>query len=335
MIIAAETMRDDQTWARLIIACDGNPLHWGAVTAADYGEPSALRLTFSEKEETVGCALAYAQTRRRWRFISAGRDLELPTPPATAGAWRGREGTRRIYQALLGLARERGFDRLIIHPRFGYPLEDLPGLAPFRTDSVIEFSVDLQRDWEAIQSEMHRNHRKNIRRAEREGLTVVTDNTMAGLLHLRELQVTSSRRSAERGGGFGIRDKSYFEKVYDRVYSRGLGEVLLAKSGTDVLAGLAFVATANKGMTVRSGSSQAGYERNAMYLLQDAVLKIGHARGLREMNLGGVPAAAIEQGHGQHGLYEFKRGFGGAERLLHKLEVPLKDGSLPDIRAES
>jgi len=66
-----------------------------------------------------------------------------------------------------------------------------------------------------------------------------------------------------------------------------------------------------KGVTVRSGCTPEGYESYAMYLLQTELLKRVKERGIVTLNIGGVPAAAEKPEHPQHGLYEFKQGFGG------------------------
>jgi hypothetical protein len=321
VIRIAEERLDDGAWAELAGACGGNPLHLEAVTAADYPGSAALRLVFRGAERSVGCALAYATPRRRWRWLPAGRDLELPTFPAvTAGG----EGRRAAVDALVAFARGNGYRTLVVRPRFGDSLEDLPHLGPYATTGTLEFVVDLRKDWDAVRAAMHRFHRKNVRRAERESLEVASDPSVAGLLALRDLQMGSARRSAERGGGFHVRETAYFEKVHALVYAGGLGDVVFAKSEGRVLAGLAWVAGARKGITVRSGSTAEGYDRGAMYLLQDAVLREAHRRGLEELNLGGVPEGAREPGHVQHGLYDFKRGFGGAERVRRGFALPLR-----------
>ena len=46
-------------------------------------------------------------------------------------------------------------------------------------------------------------------------------------------------------------------------------------------------------------------------LIEYSLLARAKEQGLRELNLGGVPADAEREGHPQHGLFEFKRGFGG------------------------
>jgi hypothetical protein len=314
----------DAQWLDVLRACEGNPLHWGPITAADYPEARPLRLVFGPSAgEPVACALAYVSPLRRWRFLPAGRDLELPTAPAVADGDRRPERKRGVLRALVDYARAHGYRRLIVRPRFGDALDELPELAPYHRSATFEFVVDLARDWDAVVAGMHRFHRKNVRRAERDTVEVVSDPTVAGLLALRDLQLASSRRSAERGGGFRVRETAYFDAVQRNVYGPGFGDVLFARVDGEVLAGLAYVAVGDRGITVRSGSTPAGYERLAMYRLQASVLEAAHRRGLRALNLGGVPAEAGEEAHVQHGLYAFKRGFGGAERLCRGLEIPL------------
>jgi Acetyltransferase (GNAT) domain len=319
-------VQDAEGWTGTVAACDGNPLHVPAVTASEYPGIPCRGLVFERDGRVIGCALAYFPPRRRLRFLPAGNDLELPTAVAIGPEHRTSETKDALYGALLAHARDRRARLLVIRPRWGDEFSDLPRLAPFVRSGTLEFVVDLDRDEEGIRGAMHKFHRKNVRRAEREGLAVVNDPSLAGLLRLRDLQRNSADRSASRGGGFGIRTDAFFRDVHARVYSLGLGDVLFARDGEAELAALAVVTAAGKGITVRSGSTPQGYERLAMYLLQDAVLRRGRERGLRELNLGGVPEGAREEGHVQHGLYQFKKGFGGRECLRHAVVMPVAAG---------
>ena len=49
------------------------------------------------------------------------------------------------------------------------------------------------------------------------------------------------------------------------------------------------------------------------------------ARGLTRLNIGGVPEAAVNEDHPQHGLYEFKKGFGGDAYLRHSVSMKVAE----------
>jgi lipid II:glycine glycyltransferase (peptidoglycan interpeptide bridge formation enzyme) len=304
--VLAQGQMDAGEWERLVEACGGNPLHLPAVHEADLPEKDRLHLVFREGSETAACAIAYCRVPR-WRRPSW---LLLPAPPAV----RPDAAAKRyaVYQGLLDFARRSRCRELIVHPHWGTTFD---GFAPFsghETKAVVEFVLDLGQDMEVITSGMHKVHRKNIRRAERDGVTVRQDDSLEALLTLRSMQEVASERSARRGGGFTVRDRGYFERVHRRVYDAGRGELLLAERGGTTVAGLAYLTGARRAITVRSGATPEGYETRAMYLLQNEVIKRVQHRGLIELNLGGVTEEAEKEGHSERGLYDFKRGWGGA-----------------------
>ena len=218
-----------------------------------------------------------------------------------------------FYERIVAFGRERKCSELIIQPHWGPGLENLPLFSGHVDDVLVEFVLDLNRDPNAIEAGIHRVHRKNVRRAARDGVTVEPDATLDGLLILRDMQQVSSERSAKKGGGFTVRDRTFFERLHQNVYAPGRGELLLARYEGKIVAGLAYVIGAGRAITVRSGSTPEGYALQAMYLLQSRVIERARERGVLELNLGGVPESATATDHPQRGLYEFKRGWGGTE----------------------
>jgi lipid II:glycine glycyltransferase (peptidoglycan interpeptide bridge formation enzyme) len=187
----------------------------------------------------------------------------------------------------------------------------------------LEFELGLDRPAEEIMAGMDRYHRKNVRRAERAGVSVVFDTSLDALLLLRELQVSSSTRGEEKGNPFGVRDPEYFHRAYELVYAPGWGEVAFARVGEKTVAGLAYLVAGNRAITVRSGATPLGYEANAMYILQHEVLIRLGKKGVHQINLGAVPLGATEPQHPQHGLYDFKKGFGGTPRPRTRITLPV------------
>ena len=297
-------------WEGIVQACGGHPLHLPDVHEVDYPESDRLHLLFRQGPRTVGCAIAYRLAAGRFR--KKPRTLLLPAPPALCP--EALPDLEDVYRRILELARDLGHDELVIQPHWDTHLGTLPMLSSHVSEVVIEFVLDVNQDRPAIDANVHRVHRKNVRRAERDGVTVELNRSLDGLMTLRDMQHVSSARSADRGGGFFVRDRSFFERLHDRLYSRGRGELLLAIHNQKAVAGLAYLIGAGRAMTVRSGSTEAGYDLRAMYLLQSHVIERVRERGILELNLGGVPEEAEREGHPQHGLYDFKKGWGGTEQ---------------------
>ena len=78
-----------------------------------------------------------------------------------------------------------------------------------------------------------------------------------------------------------------------------------------------------------SGSTPDGFSIHASKGLLWHVVNQEYARGIRECNLGGVPPDSSAPDSVDHGLYRFKQGFGGAERVCisgHKVLRPVAAG---------
>ena len=311
--VEAEPRRsvDREEWKQLVEQCGGNPMHLPEVHFTDHDPRDLLHLVFRRRDSALACATAFTVRRRVVGLTWGPRFLELPTVPAI------RDDTDRaqVYSALLEYAAHAGYSRLILHPRWGDCFEGNDLFRDHLTRAIVEFVLDLRPGLGEILKRMHKVHRKNIRRAEAGGLTVEPDSTLAGLMRLREMQLVSAERAAEKGHGFGVSGGTFFRRAFAQVYSTGIGRILFAKRGQDYMAGLAYLVGGRRGLTVRSGSTADGYETRAMYLLHYELIKRSLDEGLLELNLGGVPRGAQESEHPQAGLYEFKKGFGGTPEV--------------------
>lgn len=304
-------------WEAVVSACRGNPLHLPAVHRPAYDAGALRFLVFRDGEETAACALGLATVPRLARLRRRGAELLLPTPPAAL------RDTPAVMESLIDAVRGAGYRRLVVGTSAGRSYLDAPGLAPHVTTRIVEFVLDLRREPEEILSAMHKVHRKNVRRAERAGITVAAEPTLDALLALRSMQEVAAERSRQKGGGFRVQPAAYFEKLHRHVFSPGIGELWVARREGSIVAALAYLGTGETAMTVRSGSTPDGYETRAMYRLQAAVIDRARERGFTKLNLGGVPEAAAEDGHPEHGLYDFKKGFGAQAHLRTGLALDL------------
>jgi Acetyltransferase (GNAT) domain len=307
----------DEEWSRTMVRHRASALHHPAIHRGDNAPDSFQYLSLRHGSEEIGCALAIEQRQRKFRLPFGGdTKLVLPSAPAIdAGV-----DCNRARSALLDYAGDA--HRLIVQPASSEWLVGDEDLAPHRHGAIVEFVMSLEDDLDTVRSTFHKVHRKNARRAVNKGVEIVEDSSIDGLLQLRDMQLASAERASERDNAFAVRDERYFRQVQQEVYATGLGHVFMARLDGAPIAALAWLQLGDRAQTVRSGSKAAGYQNYAMYALYDAVVERLIAEGVHELNAGGVPAEASEEGHPQHGLYEFKKGYGGTPRLRYGLEIP-------------
>ena len=175
--------------------------------------------------------------------------------------------------------------------------------------------IDIRGTEEEILAKMKPKTRYNTRLAEKKGITVRTWDDVDSFHKM--MLVTGGR------DGFGIHSLEYYQRAYELLHPKGLGEILVAEYEGKPLAAL-FVARNGRRAYYLYGAS-TDEERNRMptYLLQWEAMKWAKARGCKDYDLWGVPdedeatlEANFESRHdGLWGVYRFKRGFGGALRV--------------------
>jgi lipid II:glycine glycyltransferase (peptidoglycan interpeptide bridge formation enzyme) len=171
--------------------------------------------------------------------------------------------------------------------------------------------IDITGSEDEILARMKQKTRYNIRLAEKKGVTV---RPWADLESFHKMMLITGGRD-----GFGVHSLGYYQRAYNLLHPRQMGELLVAEYDGKPLAAL-FVTRYGKRAYYLYGAS-TDEERNRMpaYLLQWEAMKWAKARGCEEYDLWGVPdeeeatlEANFETRHdGLWGVYRFKRGFGG------------------------
>ena len=322
MIVFESTGMSRAEWSQIVTQSGGNPLHQPEVLLVDHDPGGLLFLLLKEDDIIKGCAVGVKEGAGWRRKLLGKSSLHLPTFPAITGELKVTD--QEINLSLLQFCRQSGFSRLNIDGRWGRDFSKNDLFADHIVRTFVEFEMSTDQTEETMLGAMDKYHRKNIRRAERNGVSVEIDSSLDGLNRLRELQLISADRATKRGNPFGVRDPEYFSRIQKLLYQSGLGEVAFAKREGEFIAGLAYLFTKDRAITVRSGATAAGYENNATYLLQYRVLQRLREAGIKQVNLGGVPHNAIDSNHPQHGLYSFKKGFGGKPTVRTSLDLDVK-----------
>ncbi len=173
----------------------------------------------------------------------------------------------------------------------------------FRWEPHLNYLVDLSRGEADLWSSMSKSRRKNIRTAEKSGLSIRAVDGGEGVLHLHRLvQATYSR------AGLPAPDLTLFEAAYDILGSRGGWLALFVCEGKTPIAARAVLVSNGVLHDWYAGSTDRGRELHADEWLVWEILKRGIAESRRTFDFGG--AGGLEEAYGPG---EFKRRFGGHE----------------------
>jgi peptidoglycan pentaglycine glycine transferase (the first glycine) len=171
--------------------------------------------------------------------------------------------------------------------------------------------VDIKDAEEQILGRMKQKTRYNIRLAEKKGVTV---RAWDDIESFHKMMLITGRRD-----GFGVHSHEYYQRAYDLLHPKQMGELLLAEFEGKSLAALFVARNGNRAYYLYGASTDEERNRMPAYLLQWEAMKWAKARGCEEYDLWGVPdeeEAALEANFetrhdGLWGVYRFKRGFGG------------------------
>ncbi|HSH21422.1 MAG TPA: peptidoglycan bridge formation glycyltransferase FemA/FemB family protein [Candidatus Caenarcaniphilales bacterium] len=248
-------------------------------------------------QDDIDDALVRAIERHARRRRAAFVRLESGTPEGSAEATR--------LAAVLGQHKFRA------SPRTMQPRASL--------------SVDLRRTEDELLGSFSKGHRADIRRAQREGVTVRTGTEDdAEVLH-ELLRATQQRKS------FGIHSAAYYRCVL-HCFGERARLFVAEQAGTPVAASLV-LAWGQHGIYLAAGSNDQGLRHRAGHLLQWSAIRWARDRGALTYDLWGIPEARalLELDGGTDssererleqmarsdpldGVYRFKKGW-GAEAL--------------------
>lgn len=239
-----------------------------------------------------------------------GRRLEIPSLPELPhdAAW---------WRSLLRALRRAGITYFQAQT-FGSP--EGAGPLPARGLPVAErteFVLDLRSD---LTSTMSSGHRRNVRRGQRAGLHVRSEGDPAD--HGRLTQESLRRRRERRedaGSGISADDAR-------AVIASGAGRLYQAMAESKVVSSMLVLRAPEAAYYHSAGTSADGMVIGASHWLLHAVAQQLRDEGVREFNLGGVPAHDA-------GLARFKRSFGARSVATHALSSSLAPRLLRPILA--
>ena len=171
--------------------------------------------------------------------------------------------------------------------------------------------VRLQGSDEDILARMKQKTRYNIRLAEKKGVTV---RAWDDLESFHKMMLVTGERD-----GFGVHTREYYQRAYELLHPKRMGELLLAEYQGKPLAALFVARNGDRAYYLYGASTDEERNRMPTYLLQWEAMIWAQSQGCEEYDLWGVPdeektalEAEFEKRHdGLWGVYRFKRGFGG------------------------
>ena len=143
-----------------------------------------------------------------------------------------------------------------------------PGLAGFSYTPQVNYELDLISDYEKLRENYTSNTKRNLAKAEKEGLSMVKGIKPDGVIDLfRE----------NRGKGIKVLREENYRRLKRLIYTaiyKGLANVYgVYDSDNNLCAGAIFLESNRKAVFIFSGLSSAGREKRAMFFLIDNYIR--------------------------------------------------------------
>jgi lipid II:glycine glycyltransferase (peptidoglycan interpeptide bridge formation enzyme) len=280
---------------------------------------------WGEMKRTLGWRPLRLVLEREGEVGGVGQFLAYDTPlvPGTLMycakgpwlAWEDEEAVRAFFGGVVSAARRLGAHTVKIEPevpegqtRVKDLLEEM-GFQKFRwaVNHKTTMVVDLRPSEEDLLANMKKGTRYGVRRAAREGVEVVEDNSVEA----RETFLRLHDEMVERKN-FWSRPRSYYSTVWRAMDDAGRAHLFFATHEGDRLAAALVYTFGRKCIYMLAVSTRE--KRNLMpaYLLQWELMRWARERGFTHYDMWGVPPPdKLNENHPLYGVYKFKEGFGG------------------------
>jgi lipid II:glycine glycyltransferase (peptidoglycan interpeptide bridge formation enzyme) len=280
---------------------------WGEMKRTLNWRPVRLVLERDGEVAGVGQFLAYGTPAVPGVLMYCPKGPWLP--------WEDEEAVRAFFRGVLAVAERRGAHTVKIEPdlpesqvRVKELLWDI-GFHRFRwnVNHKATLVVDLSLPEEDLLASMKKGTRYGVRRAAREGVKVVEDNSPGALDTFWRMHGEMVERK-----NFWSRPRSYYSTVWQAMEDAGRAHLFFAEHEGERLAAALVYTFGRKCIYMLGVATREKRELQPAYLLQWEVMRWAKERAITHYDMWGIPNPdELNESHPLYGVYKFKAGFGG------------------------
>ena len=300
-------------WDADVISLAGNVFHTTTWAAYVLARQPRLRAVYSrllsDANEPLGLCLGFVERSHYPVLSSPTATLSASTLPAVGD---GGEDRQAEFLAHLKRALHREHIVSLEFGSFVYrggkaALEH----CGFATRPRFEFEVDLTLDEDTLWKAMKKSRREDCKFALRQGVEIVDLDVDEGLAALHELQKFTRERVRARGGTYGDGSSDPEKNPARLLVESEIGHLVGCRVGKQIVS--VNVLTEFNGVVYHTlmGHNRLALESKAPPLFVWEMIKRFRARGNHWFNMGGCGFDATSKDSPEHGVYNYKRHFGG------------------------
>lgn len=302
---------DAKDWDETVSRLGGTIYHssaWAKYSVAVKSNFSELYITFiDDKGLVAGAALAFAENSNYSIINFFTKRMLLFAVPAVS------EDDELLHKFIFELekyCRRNGFVELGIFSHASPDISETLTKGDYDLVRRYEFIIDLDRPEEEIWRGLGRSFRRNIKNAEKNGVTIHEFPVEESVASLERLHEEDASRILRRKGIDLNQSKIDTIRPCAVFTDAGRGRFFSAVVDNEIVSTSLF--TLFNGIVCHniSGSNDAALKIGASKFLIWHAIKSYREDGAVIFNLGGCKADAVEQGSSEHGVYQFKKSSG-------------------------
>jgi hypothetical protein len=231
-------------------------------------------------------------------FLTGNRGVSLPFSDECQPIAKDQETFEKLFNELIAFGRRTGWKYIEI--RGG---DDFLPNAPSSADYCVH-TLELGSDEGIVSQRFKSNIRRNINKAEKEGVTVAINRSREAVAAFYRLHCGTRRYH-----GLPPQPWPSFEKIYEYIILAGKGFVALAEYQKRCIAGAVYTIFRDQAIYKYGASDRNYLSLRGNNLVMWAAIRWCCRNGIRSLNLGRTAS-------GNQGLLQFKRAWGTTEERL-------------------
>ena len=292
-------------WDGLLLKSDGysffHSSNWAKVLSGSYGY---VPLYFSLIEDgKLSVAIPIMEIRS---LISGRKGVSLPFSDYCNPIINSNIRFKDLFEQLISYGKKENWKYIELRGELGIP-EDLTTYSHY-----YDHTLDLSLDENKMLSSFRSSTQRNIKKATKEGVTVNMYKSMESIDEFYRLNCITRKKH-----GVPPQPYHFFKLIYDRVISKGLGNIVLASIKKKIISGSVYFHFGKK-VIFKYGASEKGYQHlRANNLVMWEALKWYANKGFESFSFGRTDPE-------NDGLRQFKKGWGTAEKVIRYYRYDLK-----------
>jgi len=219
---------------------------------------------------------------------------------------------RVLFQEIVNLIKNYGKERGWKYVEFRGAQDFLGGETP--SESYFGHTLDLTKDIHKIFSDFRGSTRRNIRKAEREGVEVGIFKSPDSIREFYHLNCITRKHH-----GLPIQPYSFFKNIFKHIISQNLGFVVLASYNNKIIAGAAFFHYGENAFFKYGASDRRFQHLRPNNLVMWEAIKWYANNGYKSFCFGRTEPE-------NKGLLQFKKGWGIEQKIIKYYTHDLKKG---------